>query len=434
MLMASGQEPPAGGTYPGAEQPNITPRRRKQLGSSSSFNPLTIEVVDEDEQATHHSPRSGAWTMSPHPRTSSSNSLMDPTPTPPKSFKSRESSPSNSEVRKNLARDFRSGLGVPSPRAWSDDDASSEASGSPRRWSGSKSESGTRACPLHSIASQLQSDFDTTVEEAAEAIQILAISADGESARDIVTAGIIEPLVTRVLSRADPEEELAALQNLGATQDNDDSVKSHMATVGVIPAVLRHVQPRNCNSSRLATAVVLNLAIESEERKTMLFENGACEALAKCLSVDDDEELQSTALNALTSLSIGSEQRKARIESTNITPTLLKLIHTPATSAESLSLIQSLVYCNDDRKRRILNAGLVKELTLVLVNPSAGRRATEAGSKLLKGIAGFAEHEATKTVTRAPEEDSGSLLGGFYAWAAEYVAPTPTGTPEKSRT
>lgn len=110
--------------------------------------------------------------------------------------------------------------------------------------------------------------------------QILAISADGESARDIVTAGIIEPLVTRVLSRADPEEELAALQNLGATQDNDDSVKSHMATVGVIPAVLRHVQPRNCNSSRLAAAVVLNLAIESEERKTMLFENGACEAVS----------------------------------------------------------------------------------------------------------------------------------------------------------
>lgn len=37
MLMASGQEPPAGGTYPGAEQPNITPRRRKQLGYASSL-------------------------------------------------------------------------------------------------------------------------------------------------------------------------------------------------------------------------------------------------------------------------------------------------------------------------------------------------------------------------------------------------------------
>jgi hypothetical protein len=94
-----------------------------------------------------------------------------------------------------------------------------------------------------------------------------------------VTAGIIEPLVARVLRRPEPEEELAALQNLGATHDQDDSVKTHMAEVGVIPAVLMHVKPKDCNSTRLATAVVLNLAIESEERKVMLYELKACEAV-----------------------------------------------------------------------------------------------------------------------------------------------------------
>jgi hypothetical protein len=70
-----------------------------------------------------------------------------------------------------------------------------------------------------------------------------------------------------------------------------------------------------------------------------------------------DDELQSTVLNALTSLSIGSEQRKARIESQHITPLLLKLMHNPATAAESLSLIQSLVYCNDGESTLFRVAG-----------------------------------------------------------------------------
>ena len=78
----------------------------------------------------------------------------------------------------------------------------------------------------------------------------------------------------------------------------------------------------------------------------MLYDLGACETLAKCLSVNDNE-LRCTVLNALTSLSIGSEQRKARIEATNIMHLLLEMIHNPRTAAESLSLIQSLVYCND---------------------------------------------------------------------------------------
>jgi hypothetical protein len=86
-----------------------------------------------------------------------------------------------------------------------------------------------------------------------------------------------------------------------------------MASIGAIPAVLKHLQPRDCNTTRLAAAVVLNLAIEAEDRKTMLCDAGACEALAACLEVDEDE-LRCTVLNALTSLSIGSEIRKQRIE------------------------------------------------------------------------------------------------------------------------
>ena len=101
---------------------------------------------------------------------------------------------------------------------------------------------------------------------------------------DIVTAGIIEPLVARVLERAAPEEELAALQNLGATHDQSDAVKSHMARVGAIPAVLRHLKPRDCNTTRLAAAVVLNLAIEAEDRKTMLCDAGACEMVSSSSS------------------------------------------------------------------------------------------------------------------------------------------------------
>eukprot|EP00038_Savillea_parva_P027720 m.61105 g.61105 ORF g.61105 m.61105 type:complete len:429 (-) comp8002_c0_seq1:257-1543(-) len=417
--------PPSGTQSPARESTNVTPRRRKQLGSQSSFvfPTLTIEVLDDDTRLSPEraSPRTGAWTMSPHPRNKN-----DPTPTPSKQFNSSPAASSTgSDVRKNLARDFKSAP-LSSPfRPPSEDDLSVTDLGSPRRWSGSKDQIGTRECPLHSIANQLRSDFDTTVEEAAEAIQILAIQANGESARDIVTAGIIEPLVERVHRRVNPEEELAALQNLGATHDDDDTVKRHMADVGVIPAALKHVKPRNSNSSRLAVAVLLNLAIESEERKRMLYDLGACETLAKCLSVNDNE-LRCTVLNALTSLSIGSEQRKARIEATNIMHLLLEMIHNPRTAAESLSLIQSLVYCNDDRKRRILDAGLVKELTMVLVDPGASERVLDVGSKLLKGIAGFAEHEATKKSSRAADEDMGSLLGGFYSWAADYVAPPAT--------
>mmetsp|Transcript_9960 Transcript_9960/g.25549 ORF Transcript_9960/g.25549 Transcript_9960/m.25549 type:complete len:428 (+) Transcript_9960:285-1568(+) len=424
MLAANPHDVPVAGTAGTPEDRNVTPRRRKQLGSLSSFT-QRIEIEDGRRPQTEDGggDARGAWAMSPHPRIQQNKTAV--TPTPGKHFLARDSSPGRFDIRKNLAQDFRgsgSSISLGSARGSYDDDTASEASaGSPWRRR-MEEEPGTRECPLHSIASQLRSDFDSTVDEAAEAVQILAIQTGGEETRDIVTAGIIEPLVDRVKMRDEPEEELAALQNLGAAHDHDDTVKTHMVRVGVIPAVLRHVQPRDCNTSRLAAAVVLNLAIESEPRKNALVHQGACEMLSNCLTVPDDD-LVKTALNGLTSLSIGSERRKAQIEATGISKQLLKLVHNHATAAEALSLIQSLVYLNDDRKRRILDKGLVQELTMVLVDPLAGQRTVEVGQKLLKGIAGFAEHEAGKTASRVATEGGGSLFGGFYAWAAEYVAP-----------
>jgi hypothetical protein len=76
------------------------------------------------------------------------------------------------------SQDFRSG-GAPSSPRWSDGDDGASHRSSPiaLRRLRERASSETTVCPLNTIASQLRSEFDTTADEAAEAIQVRVNSA-----------------------------------------------------------------------------------------------------------------------------------------------------------------------------------------------------------------------------------------------------------------
>jgi len=60
-------------------------------------------------------------------------------------------------------------------------------------------------------------------------------------------------------------------------QDTEGLVKGHMIECGVVEAVLPFLSSPQTTVARLAVAVMLNLAIDSEERKSLLVESGITE-------------------------------------------------------------------------------------------------------------------------------------------------------------
>eukprot|EP00040_Diaphanoeca_grandis_P023421 m.127350 g.127350 ORF g.127350 m.127350 type:complete len:408 (+) comp29267_c0_seq3:662-1885(+) len=256
--------------------------------------------------------------------------------------------------------------------------------------------------PLNLIASQLQSDFNETVDEAAERLQALAVMLHRSEAGEIVASGVVPPLIRALLRVDAPEEELAALQNLGAARDPSGAIKSHMVECGVIPAIIPFVDTklRRPSSVKLAVAVVLNLCIDSDVRKNMMVHAGLVPKLAAILR-SNDASLVCTTINALTSLSIGSEKRKAMIEANGCLESAVELLAHKEMhiTLELLGFLQSLVYCNDDRKRRIMSLGFIQTLSLVLIDPQCHPQVKDVGTRLLKGLAGFSAQESRKAPT-----------------------------------
>lgn len=274
-----------------------------------------------------------------------------------------------------------------------------------------------KECPLNTIANQLQSDFRDTVDEAAEALQLLAISASEEDALDIATSGVIKSLVERVRSGAHPEEEMAALQNLCAGKDPDGSIKIQMVEHGIIPAVVRFLDAPRPELQLVAVANVLNLAIDAEERKVMFMDAGAIEKITPlCLS--NDKDMVATALAALTSLSIGAEERKARIEASGIMSIIVDLLRENEFDVrlEALGLLQSLVYCNDRRKQRLLDLNFIEVLTLMLADESTSQDVAKIAERFLKGLAGFSAY--IKRYEKADGSMFQSLVDVVSYWAA----------------
>lgn len=263
-------------------------------------------------------------------------------------------------------------------------------------------ESTFKESPLNAIASQLESDFDSTVDLAAEQLQTLAVEVEENEVGDIISAGVVPPLIRALNRQKYPEEELAALQNLGAAQDSKGDVKRHMVECGVITAVTPFLESDQPTVSRLAVAVVLNLAIDCEERKIMLVNAGVTEKIAALMD-SDDAGLVSTCVNALTSLSIGCEQRKAAIEHYGCLHLAVELLQSKKYNIklELLGFIQSLVYCNDGRKRRLLKMDFIPIISLILADPASPPVLKETGTRLLKGLAGFSAHEAKQSPSKA---------------------------------
>lgn len=263
----------------------------------------------------------------------------------------------------------------------------------------------THESPLNQIASQLQSDFDETIDQAAERLQTLAVAVDEAEVGDIITSGVIPPLIKALDRHASPEEELAALQNLGAANDTEGEVKRHMIACGVVPAVMPFLEAQQTTVARLAVAVVLNLAIDSEERKSLLVEAGVTEKIALLMD-SPDTGLVSTTINALTSLSIGSEYRKKLIEQHGCLNRAVELLQEEHhdLQLELLGFIQSLVYCNDERKRRLLRLNFIPIISLLLADPESSLTLKETASRLLKGLAGFSAHEAKKSPSKAARQ------------------------------
>lgn len=290
---------------------------------------------------------------------------------------------------------------------------------------GDNKDSTTTSSPLNDIASQLQSDFDETIDSAAERLQTLAVEVDESEVGDIITSGVVPPLIRALERHPNPEEELAALQNLGAATDTEGLVKGHMIECGVVEAVLPFLSSPQTTVARLAVAVMLNLAIDSEERKSLLVESGITEKIALLLQ-SPDMGLVSTTVNALTSLSIGSEHRKRLIEHHGCLARAVELLQDPDhdLKLELLGFIQSLVYCNDERKRRLLNLDFIPIISLLLANDESSPMLKETAARLLKGLAGFSAHEARKS----PSKASPTRVNGDAPAASMYAAASMFGT------
>lgn len=248
----------------------------------------------------------------------------------------------------------------------------------------------TVECPLNTIARQLQSDFDETADEAAEALQALAISASDEVSLEIATSGVIQRLLERIKTKRNPEEELAALQNLCAAKDPDGILKRQMVVHGFIPLISEFLESESMELVQVAVANVLNLAIESPERKELLTSVGCIEKIAPLLRVRD-QEMCVTAVSALTSLSIGSEFRKQQIDDAGVMEMIVPLLsdNEVDVKAEVLGLLQSLVYCNDFRKQKLIDMRFIETLTLLLASDTIAPAVRDIGSRFLKGLAGF---------------------------------------------
>lgn len=288
--------------------------------------------------------------------------------------------------------------------------------------------SSTDSQPVHEIVGELESDFTNTVSDAADKLLLLAIEANEGQRNELAASGAPAKLVQLVNSGAPTDEVIGALQNFAASENPDDDVKSELVRAGVVTTLLNLLREGTEKAPALksAVAVLLNLAIGSETRKVIMRDAGVIEILAPLID-SEDAELQASAMRALTSLSIGSDMRKNEISHAI---DIKKLVDTLSVATDeeiwhpALGLIQSLVFCNDDRKRTILDLNFIPKATMLL---SSGKLTVDAEGMLTKLLVGFAAYQGmmSKQASSPCSPQRGqelSAVGGAVQLLAEGVS------------
>jgi hypothetical protein len=281
---------------------------------------------------------------------------------------------------------------------------------------------------VHEIVGELESDFTNTVSDAADKLLLLAIEANEGQRNELAASGAPAKLVQLVNSGAPTDEVIGALQNFAASENPDDDVKSELVRAGVVTTLLNLLREGTEKAPALksAVAVLLNLAIGSETRKVIMRDAGVIEILAPLID-SEDAELQASAMRALTSLSIGSDMRKNEISHAI---DIKKLVDTLSVATDeeiwhpALGLIQSLVFCNDDRKRTILDLNFIPKATMLL---SSGKLTVDAEGMLTKLLVGFAAYQGmmSKQASSPCSPQRGqelSAVGGAVQLLAEGVS------------
>eukprot|EP00039_Didymoeca_costata_P024154 m.9465 g.9465 ORF g.9465 m.9465 type:complete len:420 (+) comp4068_c0_seq2:218-1477(+) len=284
---------------------------------------------------------------------------------------------------------------------------------------------GSKAVRVHDLVGGLDSEFGTRVAEVTGRLGSLAYRATREERHDLAVSGAPEKLLELLESRAPRVEVVAALQNFAASDEVNDNIKERLVQAGAVEAMAKILNPK-ANNSRVtivhAVAVILNMAIGSDVRKNYIIEAGAVKPLVYwIMTPESDFDIAKSVLMALTSLSIGSERRKAIIDNCNVLPRVMELID-PDTSPvpviiAALSLIQSLVFCNDERKLKIFTLGFTEKVTLLLASKKLSPSDEELAAKLLKGLAEF-KASLTKLDAKVIEKDGTRSSAGSTAVAA----------------
>jgi len=281
--------------------------------------------------------------------------------------------------------------------------------------------------PVHEIVNELESDFKDTITEAADKLQLMAIEANEGQRNELAASGAPAKLVQLVQDGAPVDEVIGALQNFAASSKVDDDVKAELVRAGVIPTLLEVLRkeeeavPPTVKMS--AIAVMLNLAIGCEARKTLITQCGAIPLIAPLVLAKYTEahvDLLGSAMRALTSLSIGSEARKVEISARLDMGGLMESMSTdvaPELWQPALALIQSLVFCNDNRKKEVLDLGFIEKATLLLASGQLTPEVEEMVTKLLVGFAtfqGIMAQESSSTAAVVANGEVG-MVGGAIA-------------------
>lgn len=280
---------------------------------------------------------------------------------------------------------------------------------------------------MHEIVNELESDFKDTITEAADKLQLMAIEANEGQRNELAASGAPAKLVQLVQDGAPVDEVIGALQNFAASSKVDDDVKAELVRAGVIPTLLEVLRkeeeavPPTVKMS--AIAVMLNLAIGCEARKTLITQCGAIPLIAPLVLAKYTEahvDLLGSAMRALTSLSIGSEARKVEISACLDMGGLMESMSTdvaPELWQPALALIQSLVFCNDNRKKEVLDLGFIEKATLLLASGQLTPEVEEMVTKLLVGFAtfqGIMAQESSSTAAVVANGEVG-MVGGAIA-------------------
>ena len=268
-------------------------------------------------------------------------------------------------------------------------------------------------------------------------LQLMAIEANEGQRNELAASGAPAKLVQLVKEGAPVEEVIGALQNFAASSHAEDDVKSELVRAGVIPTLLSVLQVDELSPvvQMSAIAVMLNLAIGCEARKALISKCGAIQLIAPLvLHIDHSVQcvdLQGSAMRALTSLSIGSEARKIEIARCLDMAGLMASMSTdvsPELWQPSLALIQSLVFCNDNRKRLVLDLGFIEKATLLLVSGEMAPDLEAMVEKLLVGFAAFKGIIAKESCSSVANMDGGanadsgfvvdtlSAVGSAFSW------------------